>query len=408
MTQPPYGHWPDHDGQQPHDPYGAPRPAQGLGPGPPPYPPDNRFRGSARHPGAHMPPPHPGHQPVRPWQYAQQQPQHSAAQFSRQPRRTGPVIAICVGVVSVLALGLVVAVSLASREDTDLANTGNQGGPAVSATPPPPSSTSTWPSTPSPSSSRDEPTTRTTTPSAPQPRKVLRLADHPILQDPSAGLHGQTCALPTWQSSQSGAQAFFSAAADCLNAAWGPFLAAHDMPFTPPALHFPTGPRFQTDCGTIEVGIATAAYYCENNLYVPYGGLQTEQYGDSPGVYLALFAHEYGHHVQEMTGMMDAAWEKIYAAGRNSPAGLEMARRKELQAQCFSGMFLRTHIGNGGSGTQRMYDRAWQDQQTRGDDTSGSNDHGSNAHYAGWWRTGAQQNRIADCNTFAAASSEVS
>ena len=238
-------------------------------------------------------------------------------------------------------------------------------------------------------------------------QKVLELADHPILQDPNAGLQNIVCVLPDWHSDPQTVEAFFTAAQQCLNAAWGPFLVYYHLPFSPPTLHFPAGATFETACGTISVSVSTAAYYCDNNLYVPYQGLQIDQYGDNPGVYLALFAHEYGHHVQEVSGLMDAAWRQIYADGQNSPAGLDLSRRKELQAQCFSGMFLGAVVDRGGSVTREMYAKAWRDQDTRGDNTSGSHDHGSNAHYAQWWRTGAQYNRIAKCNTFAAPAADV-
>ncbi|TVT56372.1 metalloprotease, partial [Amycolatopsis rhizosphaerae] len=238
-------------------------------------------------------------------------------------------------------------------------------------------------------------------------QKVLRLADHPILQDPDAGLQNIVCVLPDWHSDQASAQAFFTAAERCLDQAWGTFLQGYRLPFNPPTLHFPTGSSFQTACGTIAVGVATAAYYCDNNLYVPYRGLQIEQYGDNPGVYLALFAHEYGHHVQEMAGLMDAVWQRIYQVGENTPAGLDLSRRKELQAQCFSGMFLGAVVDHG-SVTRDMYAKAWRDQDTRGDNTSGSHDHGTNAHYAAWWRKGAQFNRAVQCNTFSATAADVS
>ncbi len=237
--------------------------------------------------------------------------------------------------------------------------------------------------------------------------KILALASHPILQNPDDGLQNFACELPEWRSDQASAEAFFTAADQCLNQAWGEFLERYHLPFTPPTLHFPTGTHFTTACGTIAVSVATAAYYCDDNLYVPFRGLQTDQYGDNPGVYLALFAHEYGHHVQEVAGIMDAVWQQIYAVGQNSPAGLELSRRKELQAQCFSGMFLGAVVDRGGSVTRDMYAKAWRDQDTRGDNTSGSSDHGTNAHYAQWWRTGAQFNRIAKCNTFAAPAAEV-
>lgn len=239
-------------------------------------------------------------------------------------------------------------------------------------------------------------------------QKILKLADHPILQDPNAGLQNIVCVLPDWQSTEAGAEAFFTAATRCLNEAWGPFLEYYHLPFVPPTLSFPTGNSFQTACGNITVGVATAAYYCDDNLYVPYRGLQTDQYGDNPGVYLALIAHEYGHHVQEVAGIMDAVWQQIYRDGPFSPSGLDLSRRKELQAQCFSGMFLGAVVDRGGSITRDMYEKAWRDQDTRGDNTSGSHDHGTNAHYASWWRVGAQYNRIAKCNTFAAPTSDVS
>lgn len=238
--------------------------------------------------------------------------------------------------------------------------------------------------------------------------KVFELAEHPLLADSGTGLEPHGCDLPEWRPDRSAVKKFFTAARQCLDHAWGPVLRAHNLPFKPPELHFPTGSSFRTDCGTIEIGVATAAYYCENNLYVPFEGLQTRQYGQSPGIYLALFAHEYGHHVQEVSGIMDAAWQRIYRAGRSSAAGLEMSRRKELQAQCFSGMFMSSHVGRGGSITQRMFSRAWADQASRGDDHSDTRNHGSNAHYARWWRIGARTNSLSACNTFAAPDSAVS
>ncbi|SFQ17261.1 hypothetical protein SAMN05421810_10535 [Amycolatopsis arida] len=324
------------------------------------------------------------------------------------PRRTGPVVAAALAVVAVLVVSAVVVVSLVVGGGDQAADAGYPDYPAATGLPEPsPSSSTTATTSTGSTSTTGRP--RMSSPVTPTgPRKVFALADHPLLRDPRAGLPNHTCHLPTWRSDPRSAQAFFTAASDCLDAAWRPLLERYDLPFVSPALHFPSGPSFTTECGTIQVGIATAAYYCENNLYVPFAGLQTDQYGDNPGVYLALFAHEYGHHVQEVSGLMDAAWERIYEAGQNSQEGLEMARRKELQAQCFSGMFLGAHVDRGGSITRDMYNRAWHDQETRGDDTSGTRDHGSNANYAAWWRAGAKDNRIVACNTFAAPSSAVS
>lgn len=303
-----------------------------------------------------------------------------------------PVALFVQGLVAVLLLGLVVAILVNKWPGNDSPGQATANGPAPTATAGPGTGEGLTASGGGAASGQ----------------KVLKLADHPVLQDPDAGLQNIVCQLPDWQSSEPGAEAFFTAATRCLNDAWGPFLTYYHMPFVPPALHFPTGESFQTACGNILVGVATAAYYCDNNLYVPYRGLQVDQYGSNPGVYLALIAHEYGHHVQEVTGIMDAVWQQIYTYGQVSPTGLDLSRRKELQAQCFSGMFLGAVVDRGGSVNRDMYAKAWRDQDTRGDNTSGSHDHGTNAHYASWWRAGAQFNRIEKCNTFAAPTSDVS
>jgi len=392
MTQPPYGQVP---------PPGAVQPPPAPGPGPMP-------QGMPQYPGQQYPGQYsgqqhsgpPGQPPQPPW--GPQPPSYPVP-----PRKqTGLIVGLCLGAVAVLVIGIGAIVALNSGTKTD-----NTAGTSI---PPMPSSAYQLPPSAGLSTAPSDSESPTSAPSSPStapsagPQKILKLADHPILQDPNAGLQNLACNLPPWVSTQDGAEAFFTAASKCLDAAWGPFLQSYNLPFTPPTLNFPTGSSFNTACGTIQVGIATAAYYCENNLYVPFAGLQTDQYGNNPGVYLALFAHEYGHHVQEVAGIMDAVWEKIYAVGQNSPAGLEMSRRKELQAQCFSGMFLGAHVDRGGTVTRDMYNKAWNDQETRGDNTSRSHDHGTNAHYAAWWRAGAKDNRIAQCNTFAASSADVS
>lgn len=326
-------------------------------------------------------------------------PEASTGRSGRWAGHVGTIIAIGAGAAVLFVVALVLIFLAVTDEEEDIASAGNRV--------PPPSSSDPYPVPPAEYSphTTSEPSSKSG--SASVSGKILELEKHPLLQDANAGLPNLVCALPSWHNDPETAKAFFRAATGCLNAAWEPLLRRFDLPFTPPDLLFPTGDRFQSDCGTISVGIGTAAYYCEGELFLPYHGLQIEQYGDNPGVYLALIAHEYGHHVQEVAGIMDAAWERIYAAGEHTETGQELSRRKELQAQCFSGMFLGSHVDRGGSITRDMYNEAWEDQETRGDDTSGGHDHGNNENYAAWWRAGAVDNRIGDCNTFAADSAEV-
>jgi predicted metalloprotease len=108
--------------------------------------------------------------------------------------------------------------------------------------------------------------------------------------------------------------------------------------------------------------------------------------GAHPGIYLAVFAHEYGHRAQELAGVLETAQQKQYDDGQDSAAGLEFSRRLELQAQCFSGMFLGSSVDRGGD-----VDR----------------NHGTNAHAESWWHQGAMKNRTQQCNTWAATSADV-
>jgi hypothetical protein len=251
---------------------------------------------------------------------------------------------------------------------------------------------------------RDTPTE--TTPAGPRP--VYELADNPLFAG-DAGTPAVTCNLTRWQTTPAGAEAFFRSALPCLDAAWGPVLARAGLPFSTPAIEFPQGTNWSSPCGSVNGGEgAIAAFYCgeDNTLYMPFAGLQTDLYGAHPGVYLALFAHEYGHHVQAMAGVLDAYSQARYDAGADTEPGLELSRRLELQAQCFSGMFLAATYGRG-SVDDNILNEA-RTTQDRGDHTTGlPRDHGTDAHTAAWWEQGAQKNRTYQCNTWQSAAADV-
>src|SRR5699024_6622304 len=161
---------------------------------------------------------------------------------------------------------------------------------------------------------------------------------------------------------------------------------------------------------TRDADTGTTASYCGSNetIYMPFEAMQTEQYGAHPGVYLALFAHEYGHHVQYLSGILDTSFEQRDEVGFESAEGLELSRRAELQAQCFSGMFLGSAVDEGGDVNQQIYREAWNTQE-RGDEYSdGPRDHGTAEHASAWWQQGATTNRTHQCNTWAADSADVS
>lgn len=267
-------------------------------------------------------------------------------------------------------------------------------------------STTTSRSTGTSTRTTDRTTATKSTPSGPQPSPTL--GTNPLFAKADGGLPNTACKLAKWATNPDAAAAFFESARKCLDAPWKEAMAYANLPFRVPTVKYPSGTNWSSPCGGVSKG-QVAAFYCSQNetLYMPFEGLQTKEHGNKPGVYLALFAHEYGHHVQALSGMTDVYWDKRYEAGTDSAAGLELSRRFELQAQCFSGMYLGSTVDRGGDVNQPMYRDAWQ-TQNRGDHGGGPRDHGSDAHAVSWWQQGALKNRSAQCNTWASPVNDVS
>ncbi|PWW65300.1 neutral zinc metallopeptidase [Actinokineospora spheciospongiae] len=262
-----------------------------------------------------------------------------------------------------------------------------------------------------------DPTTRTTTrttttqtsttPAGPRP--VHALADNPLFSA-SNGASNVTCSLPAWRTDPQSAQQFFTAALPCLEQAWAPAMQRAGLPYFTPGLQFPSGSTWESPCGSASQG-TWAAFYCptNNTIYMPFEGLQTKQNGTNSGVYLAVFSHEFGHHIQALSGVLDAYWDTRYEAGDQTEKGLELSRRSELQAQCFGGMWFAAGQNGGGSFNDKVIREMLADGYNRGDWQQGvPRDHGSPQHYGAWQEHGFTNNRTGPCNTWAAASADVS
>ncbi|MEU0884747.1 neutral zinc metallopeptidase [Lentzea sp. NPDC005914] len=245
-------------------------------------------------------------------------------------------------------------------------------------------------------------TSPSTEPSTPvRPRAVYRLADHPFLVT-AASMPPVTCQLPPFGTSDKQLAGYYAAGVECLDAAWAPLLTAANMPFEKPSLD--ASPTLKDGpCGAAPESDHAVAYYCGRNrtIYMPTSRLRDNGGGDAPATHLATLSHEYGHHVQALTGLLRAADLKITDAGEKTPAGLEMSRRIELQANCFAGMFLTSASGKG-SVTLNLARQAEEDFQYAVEEKPENNAHGSASNQANWATTGFKSNSTAACNTFAA------
>ncbi|RZQ59924.1 neutral zinc metallopeptidase [Amycolatopsis suaedae] len=229
------------------------------------------------------------------------------------------------------------------------------------------------------------------TPASPEPEAVLELGTNPLL-GPGILLPEVTCELPALRRSPEQLTAFYTAALRCLDAAWQPALAAAGEPFAPPVLTITDG--HETACGEAPAEQEATAYYCgaDKTLTMPRQRL-LDTVGVRQSVHLSVLAHEYAHHVQELSGIMVAAEREMERLGRRD----EVVRRLELQANCFAGLFLAAAAGRGSVGGQVARQAADDFRNTVGSDT-----HGTVENQAAWARKGFGREPVAVCNTFVA------
>ena len=215
---------------------------------------------------------------------------------------------------------------------------------------------------------------------------------------------GYPCPLPRFQPSAPGQRAFYAAELNCLNTAWKPVVEAAHVPFRPPRVEVVDHP-VNTPCGPRKPD--RTALYCKGVLYMTAEYYRdVEGHGDDVSVYFGQMAHEYGHHVQQLTGIMDASWQDRARIGKRSPAGLATTRRLELQATCFGGMFLGA-LHDHHAVDPALVGGALRDYGERGDDQGQPPEHGTPRANGAWAQQGFQHNQTYQCNTWLAPPSAI-
>lgn len=235
---------------------------------------------------------------------------------------------------------------------------------------------------------------------AAKPKSVAELETNPLLAD-GIGLAPVTCQLPAISRDAEKLRVYYQAAIGCLDQAWQPVLERVNEPFSSPRLEIKAGKSL---CGEAPSADEATAYYCSGGkvIFMPTDRL-LDQAGLSQASHLAVLAHEYGHHVQALSGILNAAYDKGEKFGKDSPEKLELTRRAELQANCFSGMFIASVAGHGSVTTKLA--RAAADSFR---DTVADNTHGTVKHQVAWGRAGFDKNQTAACNTWRVPAAEVS
>lgn len=207
-----------------------------------------------------------------------------------------------------------------------------------------------------------------------------------------------------------------SATLQALDAYWAQEVPAAGAQFAEPPAEAFEG-QTTTACGNATA--ATGPFYCppDQTIYLDLGfyDVLQSQFGAQGGPLAEMYvtAHEYGHHVQNLTGVMDQAQRQGSGADSDSV-------RVELQADCYAGMW----VGNAAtqvdpdtgvtflepitaeelqqalSAAEAVGDDHIQ-QQSGGDVNPHTWTHGSSEQRQRWFTTGYEQGSMAACDTFA-------
>ena len=164
-----------------------------------------------------------------------------------------------------------------------------------------------------------------------------------------------------------------------------------------------------TACG--EADSSVGPFYCpvDQKIYIDLGFFNelTTRFGASAGPLAQAYvvAHEYGHHIQNTTGVLQQAQSS--ETGPQSPAV-----RVELQADCYAGVWTANAVGTGYLEpiTDAQLQQAISAAQAVGDDriqrkatgqvSPESWTHGSAEQRQRWFTTGYNQGDPRACDTF--------
>jgi hypothetical protein len=192
-----------------------------------------------------------------------------------------------------------------------------------------------------------------------------------------------------------------------LNKTWEPLFRAAGVPFRQPTL------QFYSQSGASGCGAAQSAmgpFYCpsDNGIYIDtdfYRELEQRLGAGGDFARMYVMAHEYGHHIQTLTGLA----AKVRSAQQRNPARANALQvRMELQADCNAGVWAarnrnRIEPGDIEEGLTAAH--------SIGDDTLMKNagrrpveasfTHGTSQQRMAWLRKGLETGNEDACDTFA-------
>ncbi|GAA3119561.1 putative metalloprotease [Kribbella aluminosa] len=209
------------------------------------------------------------------------------------------------------------------------------------------------------------------------------------------------------------AAAYWAALKPCLDQSWKPLVEKAGYTFESPQMTYWSGTTVTNPCGG---GAISVPFFCSaNNMLYMKVDVFVQAYTEYPGDpiaqayarmwYSRSLAHEFGHGVQNMTGILQAAsklrYEQTDYAGQT-----RMTRRMELQANCFAGVFLAVNKASYPINGNMLY--VWNKYVVTAGDKPEEGDHGSVASQGRFMGQSFKTGNPASCNTFSASPANVS
>lgn len=191
----------------------------------------------------------------------------------------------------------------------------------------------------------------------------------------------------------------------CLNKAWKAQLAKQGIAFQAPSTVISRANNPSSPCGSANTGYTPAAFYCSVNQTI-YFNLPAAK-DSRTGFAVRTATHEYGHHIQELTGILEVENQRYQENYSDVSARTLLSRRTELQAQCFATMFLGGNSATMGTSQSNIVKNTGADDfvpNVKNDPSLRT--HGNLQSNKYWLREG-WPGSSSSCNTWTAAASEV-
>jgi len=222
------------------------------------------------------------------------------------------------------------------------------------------------------------------------------LTNNPIYKTGKLGL--EECAeQPIQRQDLDGARVYLEFMLDCLDESWAPHVRAAGFTFVKPKFEVIAKPGKKTACGAFPAG--AQALYCTKDKKITFL-LDPSILEEPTDLFLMeVIAHEYGHHIQQLTGVLKVVDR---TKGKSRARVMAESRRVELQAECLSGAFIGRIWHSLG---RRDFDFRYIVKVAQSGFDYAS--HGKAVNIAWWLKRGFDAESPSACNTWSASKAKV-